>query len=82
MDFDVFGPTEDKVVILGEDNVVIVKSKEAERASNEEIPQAIAELKIESDSNAEPVPNTPSDVIATPTKQVFAYTHTNILSLC
>jgi hypothetical protein len=56
MDFDVFGPVDNKVVILGEDNVVIVTSKEAERASNEEIPQAISELKIEpSDSNAEPL---------------------------
>jgi hypothetical protein len=47
MDFDVFGSTESKVVIIGEDNVVIVKDKEVERVSNEEIPQAISELKID-----------------------------------
>jgi hypothetical protein len=92
MDFDVFGPPDNKVVILGEDNVVIVKDKEAERASNEEIPQAIAELKLEpSDSNIgsdnaehaiklEPTANASAepDVLVTPTKKVSSF-HQKIL---
>lgn len=76
MDFDVFGSSEDKVVILGEDNVVIVKDKEAERASNENIPQAIAELKIEPSVTTQ-IPATDdsidisANVFGTPQKQVY-----------
>ena len=89
MDFDVFGPVDNKVVVLGEGNIVIVTSNEAERASNEEIPQAIAELKIEpSDSNAEPAADAtvPShiepDMLATPTKKVSLHHTYQTLIIC
>jgi hypothetical protein len=88
MDLDVFGPSisENKVVIIGEDNVVIVKSKEAETASNEEIPKAIYELKIETQKQEKEndigkekasVHNAPIDLTMedTPQKKVFHCLH-------
>lgn len=77
MDLDVFGPSEDKPIVhLGEDNVVIIKEKDAEVASNEEIPQAISELKIEPAGSQTQTPTItestdPTPVaLGTPQKQV------------
>lgn len=47
MDLDVFGPTdESKVVILGEDNVVIVKDVKGVLTASEEISEATSGLSI------------------------------------
>jgi hypothetical protein len=48
MDLDVFGSNETKVVIIGEDNVVIVKDRDEEAVQEEA--QAIADIKLESSS--------------------------------